>query len=191
MSGQRGHWPSEHVVIVDDALTPGRCAELVALAQRHRFEPAPIAQVVIAPEVRNNTRVMFDDVELAASLWPAVRDVFPDVLGTSPIGLNERIRFYQYTPGQSFNWHYDGIVPLPRRITRFTVLFYLTDGFEGGQTAFQHAPGLPPYYPVDAKLGRMCAFRHDQPIRHAGLAVTGGATKIVLRTDVFYRRPGS
>ena len=59
-------WLTPYIVVLDGALPAEPCAELIAYSEAFDYHPAPIAQVIIAPDVRNNTRVMFDDHELAA-----------------------------------------------------------------------------------------------------------------------------
>ena len=66
---------------------------------------------VMNPAVRNNERVMLDDVRRGQDLWrrvaPFVRQHAP-FPGLAPIGVNERLRFYRYDSGQAFKWHRDG-----------------------------------------------------------------------------------
>ena len=72
------------------------------------------------PDIRNNTRVMQDDPELAARLWERMKGWVPTThrrIGSwQPHGLNERFRYYRYTEGQYFKWHSDGpFIRHPRR----------------------------------------------------------------------------
>jgi hypothetical protein len=43
----------------------------------HAYDAAPIAQVVIAPEVRNNTRVVLDDAACAAAIFERLAPPLP------------------------------------------------------------------------------------------------------------------
>ena len=129
--------------------------------------------------MRNNTRVMIDSFDLAGALWELVRDHAPSPHeGDVAIGLNERFRIYRYDPGQQFDWHYDGYYR--RQIgeqSKFTLMFYLNDGYEGGQTDFRDCSVIP-------QQGDALLFWHH--IRHRGAPVTAGR-KYALRTDVMYR----
>lgn len=172
---------TERIWTIDGFLTPDECREWVAFAEEVGFEDAPIttsAGPVMAPDVRNNTRVMVDDVERADDLWQRIepfvprRSSFPE-----PIGLNERLRFYRYDPGQAFRWHFDGAYRRPNgERSHLTFMVYLNDDFEGGDTRFEETV-------VEPRTGRALLFVHRQ--LHEGAEITSGR-KYVLRTDVMY-----
>src|SRR5207244_2291177 len=92
----------------------------------------------LRPEVRNNTRVMFDDEALAAMLFQRVRAQLPHVLlGLWLHGANERFRCYRYEVGQRFAPHFDGaFIRDENEESLLTFMVYLNDGFEGGETEF-------------------------------------------------------
>jgi len=176
----REHW----VVTVDELLSREECNGWIELVEGIGFESAPISTAfgfVHAPEVRNNTRVMLDDVERAASLWERVREHVPEKReGRRAVGLNERFRFYRYEPGQYFRWHYDGAFERsPRERSLITLMIYLNDRMTGGATEFDD------FGPVVPATGKALLFQHA--IRHQGSPVESGR-KYVLRTDVMYRR---
>jgi predicted 2-oxoglutarate/Fe(II)-dependent dioxygenase YbiX len=175
---------------VDGVLSEPECAALIArfeAAERAgEAEPATVdypGGPVLRPEVRNNTRVIFDDVELAARLFERVRDHVPATLmGWQVHGANERLRFYRYQPGERFNAHYDGSFQRSdRERSLLTFMIYLNGDFEGGETSFldlgesiKPAPGL--------------ALLFQHPILHEGCEVTAGI-KYAIRSDVMYRAP--
>src|SRR5262245_35823617 len=107
---------AEGVYTFDHALSEVECAALVAAAEAVGFEDAPIpigpGRFLMAPRVRNNTRVMIDDPGLASALWARLAPVLPPAppLGGPwrASGLNERFRLYRYEVGQAFRWHRDG-----------------------------------------------------------------------------------
>jgi hypothetical protein len=49
------------IFVVEDAYSCEECSDWIAFSETHVYDAAPIAPVVITPEVRNNTRVVFDD----------------------------------------------------------------------------------------------------------------------------------
>jgi predicted 2-oxoglutarate/Fe(II)-dependent dioxygenase YbiX len=185
--------PDYEISTVRDALRQAECAALVQRAERIGFTDAPITTpigFVMMPEVRNNTRVMVDEPKLAADLWERLAPVVPSRLGAwSAVGLNERLRFYRYEPGQRFAWHYDGafVRALEERSrlleerSQLTLMLYLNGDFEGGATEFDVDPALS----VRPERGMALLFAHR--VRHQGAAVTRGV-KYVLRTDVMFRR---
>lgn len=180
--------PGYEIGTVRDALSPARCAALIRSAEAVGFTDAPITTplgFVMAPEVRNNTRVMVDQPAFAAELWARLGPQVPARPGPwEAVGLNERLRFYRYEPGQRFAWHRDGAFARdPREASRLTLMLYLNDGFEGGQTDFDVEPALS----VRPEAGTALFFAHG--VRHQGAAVVRGV-KYVLRTDVMFRRGG-
>ncbi|MEQ1566422.1 MAG: 2OG-Fe(II) oxygenase [Myxococcota bacterium] len=167
---------------VDDALPP-------ALTDRyaHRMitatdaEPGLISGGVYDPVRRNNTRVMWDDASEADGLLERVRDHVPtEMSGRHLAGANPRLRLYRYTAGQRHSAHWDTIVTLPDgRRSQLTLVVYLNDGFEGGETEFPELGEV-----VAPRRGRALLFQHR--VLHRASEVRSGE-KVVLRTDVLYR----
>ena len=180
---------TRNVFLVENAYTEQECLSLIAESETHAYHPAPIAQVLIVPEIRNNTRVMFDDPRLAATILERLRPHLPEQVepGWHLQGINERIRFYRYDPGERFAWHLDAV--FHRTDTEWswlTLMIYLNDNFEGGATSFYDDSAPGGFLRVTPKTGTVLLFRHDELLRHAGEKVTTGR-KYVLRTDVMYR----
>ncbi len=171
---------------VDDALPPDLCA---AYARRMREGDAEVAPIVghDGPEVdlavRNNTRVMWDDAAEADALLARVAARVPARLsGMHLAGANPRLRLYRYGQGERHGTHWDTVVELPGGVrSLLTLVFYLNDDFEGGETDFPELDRR-----VAPRRGRALLFQHR--ILHEATAVRAGE-KLVLRTDVLYR-PG-
>jgi prolyl 4-hydroxylase len=169
---------------VSGLLSTGECQGMIQHSESRGYEPAPITTprgFLMRPDVRSNTRVMYDDPALAARIWERLRPHAPRTWPTPwiAVGLNERFRIYRYEPGQYFRWHFDGAFhrsPIER--SEFTVLIYLNDDFEGGTTDFHDGPSVVPV------AGTALVFAHAQ--RHQGAPPTRGR-KYVLRTDIMYR----
>ncbi|MRG95862.1 prolyl hydroxylase family protein [Polyangium spumosum] len=174
---------------LSNVLRPAECAELIQRAEAHGFSDAPITvganKFMMAPDIRNNRRVMQDDPALAAKLWPRISAYVPSQLGVyRPVGLNERFRYYRYTPGQQFDWHRDGaFLRSQEEQSLLTLIFYLNDDCVGGTTDFMFV--TDDELRVTPQRGMALVFSH--PLYHRGAPVIEG-TKYVLRTDVMYRR---
>ncbi len=176
------------IFTVHDVCPADECAALIRLADGLGFVDAPITTTrgfVMAPEVRNNTRVILDDEPRARGLWQRLEPFVPARRhGWRAVGLNERLRFYRYEPGQYFRWHHDG--PFVRGADErslLTVMLYLDHDFVGGGTEFERSRG--DIVRVTPAAGMVLVF--DHPIVHQGAPVERGV-KHVLRTDVMYRR---
>ncbi len=106
------------------------------------------------------------------------------------VGLNERLRFFKYEPGDYFRPHSDGRftegsddgIYLASAPTSFlTVMVYLNAPERGGDTRF-----LPPYgggVAVAPAAGSALIFDHR--LRHEGCMLEAGL-KYAIRTDVMF-----
>jgi predicted 2-oxoglutarate/Fe(II)-dependent dioxygenase YbiX len=175
--GQRGR-----AFVVPGLLSPVECEGWIQRAEALGYEPAPINTrhgTLRMPGVRNNERAMADRPDWAAELWRQVQPLFAgDDL--APIGLNHRLRFYRYGAGQWFRPHTDGAYHRPGTTERslFTMLIYLNEGFEGGETILHELP-----HAVVPATGLGLFFVHRQV--HEGAAILSGE-KLVLRSDVMF-----
>lgn len=179
---------SQSVFVLENAYSPEECRDLIAQSETHAYHAAPVAQVFILPEIRNNTRVMFDDPIQAAGIFERIRSHLPFEVepGWQLHSVNERIRFYRYDVGERFSWHCDAV--FYRSLDEwswFTLMIYLNDDFTGGETSFLDRDQPSGVLRVVPKTGTVLLFRHDEPLRHTGETVTQGR-KYVLRTDVMY-----
>jgi predicted 2-oxoglutarate/Fe(II)-dependent dioxygenase YbiX len=184
----------EDIFLIREFLTPGECAEHIRLSEDAGYDDAPITTgrgAVVRKDVRNNDRVMIDDPTLATELFARAEPFLPaDFLNWMAVGLNERFRYYRYTTGQKFDWHFDG--PFTRdtgESSKLTFMIYLNDGFLGGETVFnlkRHGVvrDTDPVLRVFPTAGTALVFRHD--VLHTGAMVLDGV-KYVIRTDVMYR----
>lgn len=178
----------ELIFTVPDVLSGVECQRFIERIEAEQPTPAPITTLqgfVMRPDIRNNTRVMFDDPRLAADLFDRIALRLPTRLRRSRlVGVNERFRCYRYTPGQRFALHYDGsFVRNSQECSLLTFIIYLNEGFSGGQTAFPEQDRC-----IHPQTGMALFFQHR--ILHEGCTVTSGA-KYVLRSDIMYRQPRS
>lgn len=185
----------EDIFTVRGFLTPDECAAEIARAEAAGFGDAPVNTLggpVVNKRMRNNDRVMVDDPAAAAALWDRLRPFVPERLGSwQATGLNERLRYYRYDPGQRFHWHFDGYYERsPTEQSALTFMVYLNDGFAGGETQFRFRPlGMLPdggddEFEVVPEAGMALVFVHA--VLHQGAEVTSGR-KYVLRSDIMYR----
>jgi predicted 2-oxoglutarate/Fe(II)-dependent dioxygenase YbiX len=185
----------EQVFVIHDFLTPKECAEFIRLTESAGYNAAPITTLggfVMAPEIRNNERVMVDNFDWAAKLWARAKPLMPSPFrGVEATGLNERFRFYRYDPGQTFRPHTDGCFARNDERSQLTFMVYLSGDCEGGETVIYFSDdGLTlsdgTELRVKPETGKALVFYHY--LLHEGAPVTAGR-KYVLRTDVMYRAP--
>jgi len=173
-------------------------------------------------DARTNSYTVIEDQQLADELWNRVKGVVPQDLcflltspyftergGTEwrPVGVVERLRFYRYEKGECYPEHMDGSyrravatkrqqhVAYSQQQSFLTLLVYLNEGFEGGETEFfpekQHCRFLrdvevkTPTVRVTPQKGAALINVHHT--LHQGCEVVKGV-KYVLRTDIVYER---
>ena len=103
------------------------------------------------------------------------------------VGLNERLRFLKYSPGQYFKPHFDGSYRRPDGSEQsfVTVQLYLNQGMAGGDTTFLSNTRAEDNVAVAPRTGRVLVFQHD--LLHEGSTLLEGV-KYAMRTDVMYRK---
>lgn len=169
---------------VPDVLSEAECAAQIARMEQQGLQSAPITmgpnRFEHRPERRNNGRVILEDAPLAAELFRRLQAHCPSpLMGMVAVGANERLRCYRYQPGQYFRLHHDGAFtrsPVERSL--LTLMVYLNEGFEGGETNF---PELKLRF--TPRRGMALLFQHM--LLHEGCEVLSG-TKYALRSDVMY-----
>ena len=173
--------------ILNGALDDSEAAALIARIDESAPKTAPI-NTLSGPRVntrlRNNERVIFDDVELMALVESRLRPDLPESIhGWRYVGLNERVRCYRYRPGMRFGPHQDGAFERTEDERSFyTLLVYLNEVSKGGDTVFFVKPEVR----VSPAVGKALLFQH--PLVHEGEEVLDGV-KYVLRSDLMYRKP--
>ncbi|WP_447979251.1 2OG-Fe(II) oxygenase [Candidatus Nitrospira bockiana] len=178
------------VLVIHDFLSAEECVALIRRSEALIYEHGTVADVVIE-EVRNNERVLVDDVTLASDLFHRAEPFLPaDIEGQRLVGFNERWRFYRYRPGQTFKPHRDGSYLRMKswEESQMTFMIYLNDEMTGGETRFfadmKQVVQKRSYLSVQPRKGMALAFLHS--IWHEGAVVQSGQ-KYVLRTDVMYK----
>lgn len=173
------------IAVVNHFLSAAECQQFIRESETEGYSEALITTPrgqVMRKDIRNNTRLLRNDPELAAALFEKAKPFLPQQVGNYHLlGFNELFRFYRYHPGEQFKKHRDGsYLRNAREVSYYTFMIYLNAGFEGGSTLFDELEVLP-------EAGKALIFRHTQ--LHEGTTVNSGV-KYVLRTDVMYRFEG-
>ncbi|KAF2456838.1 oxidoreductase domain-containing protein [Lineolata rhizophorae] len=209
-----------YAAILDGVLSEEECKTLTEAAEAQangNWERAMVnvggGRQVMATDIRNCGRIIWDSPEMVAKLWARIEPLVPElqelknreaitgIAGRTGGGdskwllsrLNERMRFLKYTRGEYFQAHRDGSYVTDDGSERswFTLHLYLNDStsdpndpLEGGATRF-HDLRYRNQLDVVPKIGRVLLFQHAHLI-HSGADVVGG-TKLTMRTDIMYR----
>jgi hypothetical protein len=217
---RRCHLPWEETrylaFVIEDLFSEEECTELIQRAEGHGFEKALVniggGRQELMSDYRKSDRCILDDPQQAERIWQRILRAIDQldeetrqqleicrlqtpVGGWSPVGLNERLRFLKYNPGDFFDAHSDGSYvrdyddiagPSRRGETSFvTFQLYLNTCSGGGETGF---PGPDQQvYRVPCKAGSVLLFEHL--LYHEGCEVTSGQ-KYAIRSDVMYTDKG-
>ncbi|CAF4559491.1 unnamed protein product, partial [Didymodactylos carnosus] len=151
---------------------------LIHMSEGRGYKPALVniggGQEMLMSNFRNNDRCVIDDVNLANEIYRRIKSYIPKEwkIQYEVVGLNERLRFLRYDPGQKFEAHMDGEF---RRTdgteeqSFITIQLYLNEDFSGGETTF-----LDPYtanrsFPCVPQTGMVLVFEHQ--LLHEGSAL--------------------
>jgi len=185
--------------VLHDVLTSSECDQFVQITESMGYEGAPITTsrgMVMRPDIRNNKRVIWHtDGKWLLPIFERIYRHLPRFtevrnwrwnLTEDHRGLNERLRFYRYDPGESFNKHYDGAHERSENeCSLASLIIYLNDSCLAGHTTF-YPGGLK----VSPRQGSALIFWHgEHPLSplHEGSDPEQGR-KYVLRSDIMYTR---
>ncbi len=174
---------SEEVFIIEDFFTSEQCFDFIAESEKIGYEEAKVlidGSEVMFKNIRNNSRILYKNEELAAHLFSLIKPFCPEIIEDNIIvGLNELFRFYKYEQNQRFKKHKDGSFKRnDTEASRLTFMIYLNDNFKGGETSFDD-------FIIAPRRGTAVVFKHE--VKHQGNEILDGV-KYVLRTDIMYRK---
>jgi predicted 2-oxoglutarate/Fe(II)-dependent dioxygenase YbiX len=172
----------QDVYLIKNFLSEAECIDFINQSEADGYEEATVTTLEgqkMIKGIRNNQRVLLNDFDLASNFWnrikPFVTEKFDDWV---PVSVNEQFRFYKYEVDERFNKHRDGRFRRnEKEESRLTLMVYLNDDFEGGETEFDA-------FTVQPEQGTALIFRHD--IKHKGCKVVAGA-KYAIRTDIMFQ----
>ncbi len=198
--------------VLHNVFSVAECEQMIEDSEARGYEQALVntgRSQVLDTSYRNSSRNIYDCESLADEIYSRIQAHIPlegsfgyYVYGEPKRwvceGLNERLRFLRYDPGDFFAPHTDGYYrrpyshPTPAS-SKLTVMLYLNSGgggggsFEGGETRFVPEDcNAGPSVALTPTAGDVLVFTH--PVLHEGAAVIRGR-KYAVRTDVMYSEP--
>eukprot|EP01080_Neovahlkampfia_damariscottae_P003844 gene3844-7004_t len=180
--------------IFDKFLKPSECSNLIQHANSAGFSAI---DKEYPKNYRNNKRLVSYATITSQTLWTRLQNLLkenefdkitPFGYGHEgiwrPIGLNPCFKFSVYEEGDFFAPHFDGIyIPFENQTSIMTLMIYLNDDFEGGNTIFHSEKNQT--LKIEKSIGKAILFNHD--ILHEGEKVTKGK-KYILRTEIMFQR---
>jgi hypothetical protein len=96
--------------ILLNVFTPEECQQWIDLTEKQGYTPALVnvgTHCVLNTDFRNSDRCMIDDAVMAEKVFERIKSYLPSEWKKHYlVGLNERLRFLRYDPGQLFKAHY-------------------------------------------------------------------------------------
>ena len=194
--------PDATCFTIENVLSDDECEQLIALSERRGYEQALVnvgngIQVAMS-DVRRSSRWMVDSESAADALWRRIERHVPDIVAKSrrgkgatagwyASGLNERLRFLKYNPGDYFAPHQDGSFEAKGQVSQMTVMLYLNSAGKGGETKFLNPHGGDGSRTVDVVPRRGLCLVFDHRLLHEGALLLKGV-KYAVRTDVMFER---
>lgn len=174
---------TDQIWTIKNFLSKKECEDLIALSENLGYQEAEVSLesgAKMIKGIRNNYRLIYTNLELAARFWNNLKIYCPREMEHSyAVGLNEQFRFYKYESDQRFKRHIDGRFKRNElEESRITFMIYLNEEFEGGETTFDELS-------IQPKTGDALCFIHE--LKHEGSPVKSGI-KYALRSDVMYRK---
>ena len=198
--------------IIHNLFSPEECRDLIDMAEKRGYTNAlihgPDGNEILRKDIRNCGRCIIDDENIANAWFDRVvqaleGSIIKDRLfdahwidnhedsgrhcSLRAVGLNERLRFLRYHPGQYFAKHKDNSFqrganfgPRAGEESHLTFMLYLNGKMKGGQTRIENGGRL---LDIKPETGSVVIFDHD--ILHEAIAITSGV-KYCCRTDVMF-----
>lgn len=207
------HIPNVQGFTATNVLTPQECAECVRNAEGAGFvKNDDSGRPLFAG---NRSRAQYFDESLAETIFARLSPIlgcisplahveeeqeeyrdydFVDEHVQVPTGVYEtvginpflRVSKYNAASGDRFDKHTDSAYVRDDQYVGFwTILVYLNDDFEGGETTIYDDEFEKLAYTVKPEVGKVFCFYHYQV--HAGLAVQSG-TKYIVRSEIMFAR---
>ncbi len=95
--------------ILLNVFTEEECSKWIKLTEERGYSPALVnvgTHEIVMTDFRNNDRCIIDDIHMANTLFERIKSYLPEKWENHKlVGLNERLRFLRYDPGQKFEKH--------------------------------------------------------------------------------------
>ena len=193
IAGVPGGWYLENL------LTDAECEEVIAGSESLGFKQKKSKRS--GPAIRHNMRAIYEPTDHFTSTLENRLKPFVEKIDVSAIGsywrlpkergfLNTKWRVNSYKEGEAFLPNYDsGHTFSPSTRSILSLIIYLNDDFNGGETTF--FPGSIEQEPtrVRPKKGAAIIFHHYgplNPIHSTEPVVITGRKKYIARTDIIF-----
>jgi prolyl 4-hydroxylase len=174
---------SPDVVLIPRLFSAAECDHLVQVVQSD-FRPSFVVSLITGREERDPVRTSDGAVVHWLIEDPAIHALHLRLAAASGTSVRqgEPLQILRYTTGQEYRTHRDAVAGFDNQRV-ITMLVYLNEGYEGGETCFVRT-GLK----VKGRKGDALLFRNtladgrsDPQSEHAGLPITKGTKLLASR----------
>ena len=137
-------------------------------------------------EIRKSLRCVIDSIDFSKILYKRIAHIIPNNYNDMKFcEINPRFRFLKYNDGDFFAKHTDEHYKNDKNeISLITLLIYINDDYEGGNTKFLIDDKNENDISITPKIGLICLM--DQNILHEVPKLISGI-KYVIRTELMYK----
>ncbi|MGH2646913.1 MAG: 2OG-Fe(II) oxygenase [Ginsengibacter sp.] len=164
----------EGIWIIEDFISRQQCNDIIDKIEKTNFKVARQYK-----EGRHNKETFLEESAIVTLLQNKFKEISnssnPPEFEVTEFSLP--LEFYKYEAGDFIKRHSDAPRGLDGRYSKLTLVLYLSDNCNGGETYFEKYN-----LKVNPKSGNALLF--EQQLNHEALIVTSG-TKYVLRTNCF------
>ena len=162
---------TKYAIVLENVFSSDECKAMVCESECKGYDTALLnkggGREELETKIRKSQRCIIDKIEYADTIWARVKDFVPTCWKHRKedwhvVGLNERLRFLRYNPGDYFIPHFDGTYERPNGDRSFlTIQLYLNQDFEGGETTFPIQPRVR--LPLETEM-RQPPLLHGEPL---------------------------
>ena len=178
-----------HLSLINNVFSDEECSNLIIYSENVGYVQASsyidkYKKEHFFLEIRKSLRCVIDSIDFSKILYKRIAHIIPNKYNDMEFSeINPRFRFLKYNNGDFFAKHTDEHYKNDKNeISLITVLIYLNDDYEGGNTNFLFDDTNE--ISIMPKIGLICLM--DQNILHEVPNITNGI-KYVIRTELMYK----
>ena len=178
-----------HLSLINNVFSDEECSNLIIYSESIGYVQASsyidkYKKEHFFLEIRKSLRCIIDSINFAKILYKRIAHIIPNNYNNITFcEINPRFRFLKYNSGDHFEKHTDEHYKNDKNeISLITVLIYLNNDYEGGNTKFLFDNNNE--ISIMPKIGLICLM--DQNILHEVPKLVSGI-KYVIRTELMYK----
>eukprot|EP01090_Pellita_catalonica_P005043 TRINITY_DN14888_c0_g1_i1.p1 TRINITY_DN14888_c0_g1~~TRINITY_DN14888_c0_g1_i1.p1 ORF type:complete len:197 (+),score=27.21 TRINITY_DN14888_c0_g1_i1:88-678(+) len=194
--------------MVSNVLTPAECKKWIDRSEEKGYDDATHPKYqsakidMLERRNRENVRLVWlVEQEETEGIYQRLLSHLPSTvhndrwrLCEGNAAINNMFRFYRYNNDTRFRAHYDNSFSKKGKRSHMSLLLYLNDDFEGGETTFykwNRETEILDDVPVKPRQGSALIFFHSgkqSPLHEGSPHTAKNKKKYVIRSDIMFER---